>query len=185
MTRHKYINVKYSDYTSYVDMYGTDKIDKWHRVYPHNSKSSSIVNISGLLQEYVFEPVPTDYDTTRSGDNFLFTFYSKRGNGYRLDLIREPDTTIYHVAFSDASNHIGSIDYEIPTNKGEAFDVISRISWILGDICDVVDASEYCVGGTGDTRKDAMYKYMMKYAKTFDVRKTDHYESGWALYFTM
>jgi hypothetical protein len=65
----------------------------------------------------------------------------------------------------------------------ESIEVFSRLSWILKHID--LDVDEYCIGATGDKKKDSIYEYMMRFVNSWTKRECENYKLGWALYFNI
>jgi hypothetical protein len=59
---------------------------------------------------------------------------------------------------------------------------LNRLIWILKDFSANKDI-EYCIGATGNLKKDRIYEYILKYVSSWEKRDSDQYELGWALYF--
>jgi hypothetical protein len=133
------------------------------------------------ISEEIFEGRECDYDIIeKNDDRVLIKFKSKSLIEYRFDILREPNTRIWHLAFSLSSSDM-SDGYHDRTNKYESIDIISRMVWILNDL--ELNVDEYCIGITGDKSKDNIYTYMMRSAKEWDKRETNQYPLGWAIYF--
>lgn len=170
--------VKLEDYIRFVEENKTPYLDRQngYRLW-HNSKDKILGRYHELNE--VLEGIETDYQKMKSGENWLILFKTKSGNEYRLDLIKEPDHRIYHIDFTLFNRN--DSEYELPTDLGESFEVFSSLSWILKDAN--LDVEEYCIGATGDRRKDSIYNYMMRFVKSWEKRSCDSYAFGWALYF--
>lgn len=175
------ILVKYEHYTSYVNKFQTTSLDRREKYRIYSKSKDIVLNGFNKVNEEVFDGIETEYDIQKNGDNYLILFKSKSECDYKLELHREPNTKIYHISFTlfdrDQNN------YEEPSDKGEAIEVYSRLLWILKSIG--IDYDEYCIGATGDKRKDSIYLYLMKDTKNWQKRSTNIYPLGWALYFTV
>jgi hypothetical protein len=180
-----YIKVKYQDYLSYYEKYGHNRIDKWYKIQAYDvNKVKSLSDIAGkIYEEEIFEGTTCEYKLEKLPYGYLIYFKSKSYHEYRFDIINEPNTKIYHLSFSDSDKSFSDYDYEELTNRKEAIDVFSRIIWILKDVNNKIDVGEYCIGGTNSESKNIIYEYMMRFVSGWEKRKTDIYESGWALYF--
>jgi hypothetical protein len=174
MKKKIYLNV--DDYESYISKNGHNRIDK---NFIFDNVQSNLPNFLNLKEE-IFEGIPNDYviiiDET---DKKFIKFKSKSHIEYRLDILKEPSSDIWHIAFSEFSKSFDD-DYEEQTNRGESIDVFSRISWILKDLkMDV----EFCIGPSSDQRKNNIYQFMMKFVSKWEKRYTDYYDGGWGLFF--
>lgn len=170
----KKILVKINDYKKYLET-GTNRLDKKNKIYT-NSQFPNFLNIS----EKIFEPKENKYNIVKNNeDHILIKFKTKNDNEYRLDLLKEPNSEIYHIAFSLFDRNLDN-DYHLKTDLKEPIDVISGLVWILKDLKKDV---EYCIGSTGDDIKDNIYQYLMKYVSDWEKRKTKQYDLGWAIYF--
>ena len=188
MNKHKHIPVKINDFLIYQEKYGHNRLDKWHRIQPYpNVKSSFLSNISGkIFEEEIFDGIETKYTIQKVGNNYLILFKTNKGNEYRFDLINEPNTKIYDLAFSISSNSLNNEEeYLKLTSEGESKEVFAKLVWILKDITPKIDVSEYCIGATGINTKDRIYQYMMKFVSGWERRDTNKYDLGWALYFKL
>lgn len=173
------IAVKISDYLRYTNSHNTNKLDDNFELYGIGSFPPKFLKI----EEEIFNGTKTDYHVLKkTNDYILLEFISKRKFKYRIDLLREPDTKIWHIGFSMFDNPLDDINYEILTDNKESIDVLSRIIWIIRDIkMDV----EYCIGMTGDIKKDRIYEYMMRLVSNWDKRATDNYPTGWGIFFRL
>lgn len=174
------ILVKYEDYKSYVEIHKSPYLDKKNKYRIWSKSKDFILNGFEEINEEIFNGTETDYNLTKNGDNYLIIFNTKSGNEYRFDIIKEPNTKIYHLAFSLSKS--SEFDYEKMTDMNESIEVFSRLVWILKDAN--LDVEEYCIGATG-TKKDKIYEYMMRFVKSWDKRENKHYKLGWALYFKL
>lgn len=173
------ILVRLEDYLKFVKKDETIFLDKknGYKIW-HQSKNIILNNFTPINEE-IFDGTETKYNLSRNGDDLLITFQTRLKNKYRFDIIKEPNKKIYHLAFTLVDRDTS--EYEMPTDLGESFEVFSKLAWILKDIC--LDVDEYCIGATGDKRKDSIYKYMMRFVKSWEKRNSDSYALGWALYF--
>jgi len=173
------ILVKFEDYISYVEKYDTTYLDKKNKYRIWCKTKDFILNGFDSINEEIFDGTETEYNSEKKGENCLITFKTKSGYQYRLDIIRESNTKIYHIAFTLSSRDFE--DYEKLTDLGESIEVFSKLSWILRDL--KLDVDEYCIGATGDKKKDSIYEYMMRFVKSWEKRNCNSYKLGWALYF--
>lgn len=176
------ILVKISDYVKYISENKTDKLDNKNIIF---TKGSFPRFLSKNINEEIFNGVETEYKIESSEDSYIIKFLSKSEYEYRFDIIREPNTRIYHLAFSLSNFDFDSIEYHDLTNKMEQFDIFNRLIWILKDITPSLDIDEYCIGSTGSSSKDNIYEYMMRFVSGWEKRKTDQYPLGWAIYFKL
>jgi hypothetical protein len=173
------ILVKFEDYISYYSKYNTSYLDRKNGYRIWSPSKEYVLNGFNSVNEEIFNGTKTDYELSPNGDNYLITFKTKSNTEYRLDLIRDPNGKIYHIAFTVNDRDLQN--YENITGLKESIEVFSRLSWILGDID--LDIEEYCIGATGDRRKDSIYEYMMRFVKSWEKRECSDYKLGWALYF--
>ena len=178
----KRILVKVEDYKDYLEKFGTNKIDSKNEIYTFGSFPPKFYRERNKINEEIFEGTPCNYKIVeRLVDKILIKFESKSDNDYRIDLLKEPNVDIWHIGFSEIDNQLGDIEkYERLTDNRESIDVFSRLVWILKDLnMDV----EYCIGSTGDDKKDRIYEYMMRFVSKWEKKDTDDYNLGWAIYF--
>lgn len=175
------ILVKYEHYTSYINDNNNPYLDRKEKYRIYSKSKEFVLNGFKKVNEEVFDGIKTEYDVEKNGDNYLILFKSKSESDYKLELHKEPNTKIYHISFTLFDRN--QINYEDPSDKGEAIEVYSRLLWILKDV--KIDHDEYCIGATGDKRKDSIYLYLMKDTKKWQKRNTNIYPLGWALYFTV
>lgn len=172
------ILVKIPDYKKYINTYGSNKLDSKNEIYC-NTQFPKFLNIN----EEIFEGRITNYNIIKeTDDHILISFSSELKSEYRIDLFREPDTNIWHIAFSLLNIDIKDVKYHDRTNKKESIDVISRVVWILKDINKNV---EYCIGASPDPTKNRIYEYIMRFITDWEKRKSDQYDLGWAIYFKL
>ena len=185
--KHTYIYVRREDYLRYYEKYGHARLDRWNRIIPPETKGMMFAYNSGrIYEEELFDGIETDYSFEEIGDNYKILFTTNSGNEYRFDLLNEPKTKIYDLAFSDSSNKIeDEKKYLALTHRNESKEVFAKLSWILKDITPKIDVDEYCIGATGIPEKDNIYLYMIRFVKGWEKRDTKKYPLGWALYFTL
>ena len=182
------ILVKIEDYKKYTSKYNTDKLSDKYIIYTNSSFPKFVrENINQFFPEWsekkineeIFNGTPTEYKIIKSdSNNILIRFSSKSNTDYRLDLLKEPNNNIWHIAFSLFNST--DDNYHNQTNNNESIEVFSKLIWILRDISLNVD--EYCIGATG-SKKDNIYQYMMRFISGWEKRETDQYPLGWAIYF--
>lgn len=180
--KRKQILVRMSDYIKYVNENSTNKLDDYNTLYTIGSFPPLFFRNGLEINEEIFNGTPNKYDIIKSdNDHILIKFISKLNDTYRIDLIKEPINNIYHIGFSKYENEINDIEnYEKKTNDENSIDVFSRIIWILKDLDMKV---EYCIGATGDDKKDSIYEYMMRFVSDWEKRSTNYYNLGWGIYF--
>jgi len=184
--KHTYIYVKQEHYLLYQEKYGHTRLDKWNRILPPASLNNVFSVAYNKIYEEIFEGIETQYTLTKNNNNYLILFRTNKSNKYRFDLLSEPNTKIYDLAFSDSSNDLDDVNkYEELTDRKESIEVLSRLSWILKDVTLKINVDEYCIGATGIQGKDNIYLYMMRFASNWEKRYTKKYPLGWALYFTI
>lgn len=178
----KRILVKVEDYKNYIEKYGTNKLDSNNEIYTFGSFPPKFYRDSNKINEEIFEGIPCQYSIlSKLNNKILIKFESKSKSVYRLDLLEEPNLGIWHIGFSEINNKINDPEkYQSLTNKEESIDVLSRIVFILKDLNMNV---EYCIGATGDDKKDRIYEYMMRFVSNWEKRNTNQYPLGWAIYF--
>jgi hypothetical protein len=175
------IKVKFEHFIEYQNKYKTYYIDKKNNYYIYSNGKQKLLEKHNILPKIneMLDGTKTDYDIFENNDDLKILFKTKSNNEYRFDLMKEINSNIYHLGFSDTKN----INYHDLTKHNESIEVFSRLAYILKDINKKLNVDEYCIGATGDIKKDVIYKYFMKYVKSFEKRKTDEYNLGWALYF--
>lgn len=132
-----------------------------------------------VYEEEIFQGIETEYKIVDD----VILFKTNSNTEYRFDLLKEPSTNIYHLAFSLSENDLSDQDeYEKQTDKKESLELLNRLIWILKDFSANKDI-EYCIGATGNLKKDRIYEYILKYVSSWEKRDSDQYELGWALYF--
>ena len=177
----KNIHVKMNEFINYQEKYGTTYLDKKNGYRIHSPSKSKLLGVNEML-----DGIHTVYELLEdkvSGD-YKINFKSKSGIEYRFDLFKDlEDDFIYHLGFS-LSNNVSS-EYDNLSDKNEASEVFGRLSYILTDVNKKLNISWYCIGATGNEKKDSLYLYFMKYVKTWEKREIDEkiYKLGWALYF--
>lgn len=173
----KTIYATFEDYEKYLSKYGNNRIDK---NYILQTTGSNLPKFISKINEEIFEGIPNEYIFVEETNyRKLIKFHSKSGIAYRLDLLREFDSDIWHIAFSEFDRQMDN-EYELLTGKQESIDVFSRLIWILKDMkMNVV----YCIGSSSDARKNNIYMYMMRFVSNWEKRKTDYYDGGWGIYF--
>jgi hypothetical protein len=176
------ILVKFEHFSQYQKEHNTAYLDKknGYRIWSP-SKSRMLNGFKPVLE--MFDGTITEYKFTVDStvDNLCINFNTNSNTKYRLDLSKEPNTNIYHLAFS--LDDIDIDNYEKLTNLKESKEVFSRIAYILKDLTKKYNIHEYCIGATNDIKKDFLYSSMMRYVDSWEKRDTDAYDLGWALYF--
>jgi hypothetical protein len=176
------ILVKFESFVSYQKKYGTVYLDKKNKYQIWSPSKQNILN--GFQKVYeMFDGIKTKYDIQNNNNDYLITFTSNSGNEYRLDLIKDIKYDIYHIAFSLKNSN--KEDYEKLTDLKESKEIFAKLAYILKDVSKNINIKEYCIGATGDIKKDKIYEYIMKYTSSWEKRETDHYNLGWSLYFTI
>lgn len=177
------IFVKFESFLDFQNKYGTTYLDKKNRYNLYSSSKGIIRNNFNKLNE-IFNGIQTQYKISeRKNGNYLITFTTNSGNEYRIDLIL--DSGIYHIAFSLSNYNLENYEYEKLTELNESKEVFARMAYILKELSKEKNIKEFCIGGTGNPKKDRIYEYIMKYVSKWEKRKDTSYEMGWALYFTM
>ena len=186
--KHTYIYVRREDFLLYQEKYGHSRLDRWNRILPYPSGKGMMFayNSGRIYEEELFDGIETDYSLEKRGNDYLIIFNTNSGNEYRFDILNEPNTKIYDLAFSDSENDTGDEDkYMGLTDRNESKEVFAKLSWILKDITPKIDVNEYCIGATDNDKKNRIYLYMMRFVKGWEKRDTKKYPLGWALYFTL
>lgn len=178
----KRILVKIDDYKNYLTKYNTNELDKNNVIYTFSSFPPKFYRKLYNINEEIFDGTICDYEIINKNSNIInIIFISKLNNEYRLDLFKEPNVNIWHIGFSEFNSEICDIEkYHKLTNNNESIDVFSRLIWILQDINLNV---KYCIGASGDPKKDRVYEYMMRFVSNWEKKETDQYPLGWAIYF--
>jgi hypothetical protein len=188
MNKNLHILVKIGDFINYQNKYGHNRLDKWYKIYSA-SKTKTLFELSSgkLYEEEIFSGLETNYKLDElNNDCYIIKFISNSNTEYRFDLLKEPNLNIYHLGFSLYDNNLNKIEeYESLTDKNEALEVFNRLIWILKDINPKLNIEEYCIGATGDIRKDKIYQYMMRFVSSWEKRNTNDYKLGWAIYFKL
>lgn len=179
-----HVKVKFDDFINYQKENGTYYLDKKYGYSIWASSKSRMLNGFKPLNE-IFDGIESDYEySPESTENKLcIIFYTKSNTKYRFDLSKELDTNIYHLAFTLDNREIDN--YDELSNLGESKEVLGRLSYILKDLSEKLNIKEFCIGATGNPKKDAIYKYMMQYVKSWKKKDTKEYNLGWGLYFTI
>lgn len=173
------IQVNFKQFIEYQKKYNTPYLDKKYKYRLWSPSKNEILKRIIKIDE-AFDGIETEYNLTKNIEGYLITFLSKSKTEYRFDLLKEPNKNVYHLAFSlNDENH----KYEDVTNLNESNEVFGKLSYILRDLNKKLDIVEYCIGATGDIKKDRIYQYMMKFVSEWEKRKTEQYLLGWALYF--
>jgi hypothetical protein len=181
----KYLYVTLESYNKYINEFGTNRLDKWIKILPPPSKSFILNNYNDFILE-AFEGIETEYELSEVESGYLIIFKCKSGYEYRFDIIKEPNTKIYDLAFSDSSNNMDDVSYENLTDRNESKELLSRLVWILKDVDVKLDVDEWCIGATNLESKNNIYQYLMKFTSYWEKRTTSKYPpSNWALYFTL
>jgi hypothetical protein len=172
----KKIQVNFKDYNRHIEKYGNSNLCDNFQIY----SKGCLPKFMNVNEEEIFEGKETKYEIIKNLDNLiLIKFKSKSLTDYRLDLMKEPNTDIWHIGFSLFDIQYGP-DYDKRTEKYEAIDTISRIIWILNDM----DMNcEYCIGATSDSSKNIIYEYILKSSNWWEKRLTNQYDLGWGIYF--
>jgi hypothetical protein len=178
----KRILVKVEDYKIFIEKNGSNKLDDRNEIYTFGSFPPKFYRDKNKINEEIFEGISCSYKILKkSDDEILIKFESKSSSEYRIDILKDPNTNIWHIGFSEIDNKIDDIEkYQSLTEKDEAIDVISRLVFILKNINMSV---EYCIGATGNDKKDRIYEYIMRFVSNWEKRNTNEYPLGWAIYF--
>ena len=171
------IPVRIEDYKNYIEKNGTNKLDSKNEIYGIGSFPPKFYKDKYITEE-IFEGIPCNYEVLEQNNKKIFIKFSTNSNTeYRLDIIKELNNNIWHLAFSEFENSISNMyNYELLTDRKEAVEVFSKLVWILKDLNMNV---EYCIGES----KDRIYEYMMRFVSNWEKRDTDEYPLGWAIYF--
>ncbi len=182
------MHTKYEHYVKFVEYYKTDRLEKGLKIYTI-SKSG----LFGDINEIFKNELHTEYNIEKNSTNILISFYTKKQNKYRLDIIRgiEKDKSAYyinHIAFSDYEKVPNNEEeYEILLGRNEMIEIINRIHFILKNLVKSNTIDNYfCIGGTKLLSKNNIYRYVLKILvgdNGFDKLTTDVYETGYGLYF--
>lgn len=177
------ILVRFDSFMSYQEKFGTPYLDKKNRYRIWSPSKQEVLNEFYKTNE-MFDGIETRYDIKKNGNDYLITFSSNSNNEYRLDLIKDKeDDDIYHIAFS--LKYSNKQDYEKLTDLNESKEVFAKLAYILKNVQKILYIKEYCIGATGDIKKDRIYQNIMRYTSSWEKRDTDAYNLGWALYFTI
>ena len=179
--KRKMINVlvKFEHYIKYVNENNSYYLDRKNKYRIWTKSKEFVLNGFNPINEEIFNGTETKYNVNKNEHNYCLTFKTKSETEYRFDIRKEPNTNIYHLMFS--LNGINIDDYEKLTESDESIEVFSKLIWILKDLN--LEVNEYCIGATGNKKKDSIYEYMMRFVKSWEKRNTNQYKLGWALYF--
>lgn len=186
MEKEHYLNilVKFNDFILYQEKTGDYYLDKvnGYRIY---SPSKSINDKHELIKlNEIFEGTETDYSIKEDSSGYVLLFKSDKLNEYRLDLIKDiDDVNLYHIGFSLSSRNTSN--YDVLTDLRESTEVFSKIIYILKDFDSKIGNPEYCIGATGNSKKDRIYQYMLKYIEGWEKRNTTAYNLGWGIFFKL
>jgi len=184
-----YIHTKYEHYVKFIEQYKTDRLEKGLKIY--TISKSGLFN--GNINEIFKDESDTKYNIEKNSTNILISFYTKKQNKYRLDIIRgvEKDKSmdhINHIAFSDYKQNPNDEEkYELLLNRNEMIEIINRIHFILKDLVkNNTINNHFCIGGTKLLAKNNIYQYVLKILvgdNGFDKLDTNVYKTGYGLYF--
>ena len=169
-----FLDYQKKNHTTYLD-----KKNKYRIWSKSKTKLLEKIDINSINE--MLDGIKTFYEMFKDDKNNYKILFKTKGNDYRFDLQFE-QPIIYHLMFSDDDFKDG--EYEKLTNKNESSEVFGKLSYILQDFNKINNNNiEYCIGATGNEKKDRLYNYFMNYTKKWEKRETDMYELGWALYF--
>ena len=173
------IKVRLNDFLEYQKKYETYYLDKKYKYRLHCNSKNNLFNVNEM-----FDGIETEfkYSNESIDKKFCVIFNTNSGIKYRFDFI-EKEQNIYHLAFTLDDRDVQN--YDEVTDLDESKEVFGRLAYILKKISNDRNIDEFCIGATGDIKKDKIYKYMMSYVKTWEKRVTDLYDLGWGLYFTI
>lgn len=175
--------VRFDDFILYQEKYKSTYLDKKNGYAIHSPAKQKLFNNFQPINE-IFEGTETDYSVKSNDNGYLMLFESNSGTNYRIDLIKDKDIdSLYHIGFSLANRETDS--YDNPTYLNESKEVLSKIIYILKDVDNSIGSPEYCIGVTGNHKKDNIYQYMMRFIKGWEKRNTDAYALGWGLFFKL
>ena len=183
----KYLFTKIKHYKNFINENNTDRLEK-------NLKIQSNEKTGKLIKEVFNEPLETDYKIEKDDRVMLISFFTKSGYKYRLDILRtkeydKSNEKINHIDFSDYDESLENISYEDSLQRNEMIEVLNRIHFILKDLFNKGHLSnQFCIGGTTLLSKNKIYKYALKIIvgeNGFKKMKTDIYETGYGLYFSI
>ena len=165
--KHTIIKVKMKDFLNYQEKYGHNRLDKWFRIDIVDSSLPKFLKTN----EEIFEGIETKYDIVERNDNHcLVKFITDSNTDYRFDLFKEENTNIWHLGFSLLDSKLDS-EYDILTDKKESIQIFGKIIFILKDIKSQINADEYCIGMTGNQKKDNIYQYIMRFVSGWEKEK--------------
>jgi len=177
------IKVKFEDFIKYQNEHNTYYLDKKNNYRLWTNSKKGLFKNAGWEVNEMFDGIQTNYEISpeSTSDNICVIFYTNSNTKYRFDLIKEKETQIYHLAFTLDNREIEN--YDRKTDLKESNEVFGRLSYILKDISNKFNINEFCIGATGDAKKDEIYQYMMLYVKSWVKKNTNLYNLGWGLYF--
>lgn len=179
----KRIEVKLEDYKGYVEKHNTTKLDKNNILSLHSGGKGKLIDRIFKINEEIFDGLETQYNILKTKDDILIKFKTKSGLEYRFDLLKEPNTNIFHLAFSLSKS--SDDDYHELTDKKESLEVFNRLIWILKDVSLKLNIHEYCIGATDNESKNKIYEYMLRFISGWEKKSCDQYDLGWAIYFKL
>mgnify|MGYP001377380110 CR=1 FL=1 len=183
--KHLHIRVKIKDYERYFEKYGHARLDRWNRIIPDVNTLPKFIR--KFNEEEIFDGIETPYELIENNNGYLILFKSNSNTEYRFDLLKEPDTDIYHLGFSTSDKKVTDNDdvYSSLTYKGESKEVFAKLVWILKDLVPKLNIHQFCIGATNDEQKNKIYQYMMRLVSGWERKESNQYDLGWALYFTL
>jgi hypothetical protein len=202
-----YLYTRSDHYKLFFERNRSDRLSKKLKISPQESKIRDLLTISlDYINEEIFDsPVNTDYQVEDNPGSKKIVFESSSKTEYRLDIfiIKENDKGIVnHLSFTEndkmydviPNNDIEFQEYENSyhrlTNKKEVYEVLNRIRFILNDLVNKNNISNYfCIGGSKLEKKNVIYEYFLKVVvgeNGFDKLSSDVYtDTGWGLYFSI
>jgi hypothetical protein len=179
------IRVRFEDFISFQEKNGSYYLDKKNGYSIYSPSKSKILSLRfDSINEEIFEGTETIYSVSKDKNGYILLFKTIQNNEYRIDLINDKDDKdLYHIAFTLSNRD--NYNYENETRLDESNEVFSRVIYILKDFDNKIGNPEYCIGATGNMKKDRIYEYMMKYIKGWEKRNTDSYHLGWGLFFRL
>lgn len=199
-----YLQTKWKDFKYWIENKKSDRLDKNIKIYAVSKNISSLFKGESYSVNEIFDSETVcNYDKIELNKNHLkITFNSKSETEYRIDLFKivEEGISVNHIGFTKNDDIFDTIPtnekeqeefdtkYELPTNKNEVYDVLSRIRFILIDLVKnkIVD-NYFCIGGTGLNTKNKIYEFFLLKVvgeEGFEKKETKVYlKTGWGIYF--
>lgn len=177
------IIVKLNDFILYQEKTGDYYLDKKNKYIIYSPSKNKILNNFEEVNE-IFNGTKTDYVINKNNNDYLILFKSNSNINYRIDLIKDINNIdLYHIGFSLLTRDTNN--YDKLTNLNESKEVFSKVIYILKNVDTTIGSPEYCIGATGNLKKDRIYQYMMRFIDGWVKKNTTAYPLGWGIFFKL